>query len=261
MRLSCLILTKNNGKTLDYAMRSIFPYANEIVLLDSGSDDNTLDIAKKYTNKILYHEFDGNFGNQKNYGMKYCTGDWIFILDADELVGKNFYRCFYYLNSSYRSIALPRCHIIDIQSEKQLITPTHYYDWQTRFIRNDGKAFYAGNPVHHALQGNKPRLHCCEANIFHLDFLINDYKARKKKVEYYDSIADAGFPTMYLPENYPYHTISLMELPEDNILRDLKANLAFNRYELNDSVLITSREKVKWILRQFVSRVRGTVGV
>ena len=94
-----------------------------------------------------------------------------------------------------------------------------------------------------------------------MDFLINDYKARKKKVEYYDSIADAGFPTMYLPENYPYHTISLMELPEDNILRDLKANLVFNRYELNDSVLITSREKVKWILRQFVSRVRGTVGV
>ena len=70
MSLSCLILTKNNEKTLEYALRSIKKYADEIVLLDSGSDDNTLDIAHRYTNKILYRKFEGNFGEQKNYGMK-----------------------------------------------------------------------------------------------------------------------------------------------------------------------------------------------
>lgn len=261
MKLSCLILTKNNGKTLDYAMRSIAKYADEIVLLDSGSEDDTLDIARRYTDRICYHEFDGNFGNQKNYGMQQCKGEWIFILDADELVGRNFYRCLNYLKSPYRSISLPRCHLIDIEKEKQLVTPTHYYDWQTRFIRNDGFAFYAGNPVHHALQNYKRRLHCCEANIFHLDFLVNNYEKRKKKVEYYDGIANAGFPTMYLPEKFPYYTMSVMELPEEDILQDLKACCDFNKYDLHESKMVEVREKLKWNLRQMVTMLRGKISV
>ena len=48
MKLSCLILTKNNAKTLEYALRSIYKYVDEIVLLDSGSDDDTLKIARRY---------------------------------------------------------------------------------------------------------------------------------------------------------------------------------------------------------------------
>jgi len=261
MKLSCLILTKNNGQTIEYALQSIAPYADEIILLDSGSEDNTLEITRKYTDKILFREFDGNFDEQKNYGMKQCQGDWIFILDADELVGENFGRCFQYLHEPYRSIALPRCQIIDIQLQKQLISYTHYYDWQTRFIRNDGTIYYAGNPVHHALQNNKKRLHCCEANIFHLDFLIHDYVARKKKVDYYNGIANAGFPKMYLFEDYPYHTMSMQELPAAELLGKLKVDKSFNRYPLKDSAAIDVREWFKWNLRRAGTVIRNAVGV
>ena len=261
MKLSCLILTKNNGKTLEYALMSICKYVDEIVLLDSGSDDNTLDIARKYTDNIFFHEFDGNFGEQKNYGMSKCRGEWIFILDADELVGENFHKCLKYLKSPYRSVALPRCHIIDIGKQRQLITKTHYYDWQTRFIRNDKKAYYSGNPVHHALKNYRRRIHCCEANIFHLDFLVNDYEKRKKKVEYYNRVANAGFPKMYLPEEYPYYTISMMELPEPMVLDKLKHDERFNKYPLNDNKFISARELCKWMVRKYITRIRCCLAI
>lgn len=264
MKLSCLILTKNNGKTLEYALRSICSYVDEIVLLDSGSDDNTLEIGQKYTKKIFYREFSGSYSKQRNYGIKQCNGDWIFLLDSDELVGENFHRCLKYLKKPYKSIAIPRCHIIDIKNEKQLITPTHYYDWQTRFIYNDGATqYYEGKPVHETLINNKPRLHCCEANIFHLDFLINDYEKRKNKSDYYAKIGNGGFPQMYLPEDFHYYTMSLMELPEENILHDLKEDTSLSsiKYELNNSNWISFRELLKWDLRQSITRLRGTFSV
>lgn len=258
MKLSCLILTKNNAKTLEYALRSIYKYVDEIVLLDSGSDDDTLKVARRYTDKIFFKAFEGDFGKQKNYGIRQCKGEWIFILDSDELVGQNFYRCLKYLHEPYRSIALPRCHIVDIKKIKQLITPTHYYDWQTRFIRNDGNTFYGDKRVHEVLQGNKPRLHCCEANIFHLDFLVNDYDKRKQKSAYYDGIImGAGFPTMYLPEDYSYYTMSMLELPEKDILQDLQKEKGFYAYELHESRWIKIREYLKWKVRQMLTRFRN----
>lgn len=261
MKLSCLILTKNNGNTLRYAMESVKSYVDEIVLLDSGSDDETIEIAKEFDAKIYYHEFNGNFGEQRNYGMSLCHGDWIFMLDADELVGVNFHRVLKYLKKPYRSIALPRSQVFDIHKEKQIITPTHYYDWQTRLVRNDGKAFYAGVSIHETIQNAKRRLHCCEANIIHLNYLINDYEMRKKKVDYYNSISNEGFPRMFLPENYPYNTITMMEMPEERILQQLKERSDFCCYELRESMLVTIREHIKWDLRQIVTRIRGVLSV
>lgn len=52
MEISGLILTKNNAASVDYALASIRDYMDEIVVLDSGSTDATLDIARKYTDKI-----------------------------------------------------------------------------------------------------------------------------------------------------------------------------------------------------------------
>lgn len=261
MKLSCLILTKNNGRTLEYALKSIKPYADEIVLLDSGSDDDTVEIARKYTDRIFYHEFDGNFGLQRNYGMKQCRGEWIFMLDADEVVGENFARCIKYMKPPYRTIALPRCQIWDIKEQKQIITPRHYYDWQTRIVRNDGKSLYAGKSIHESIQNHKRRLHCCETNIFHLDFLINNYEMRKKKVDYYNELSKQGYPRMFLPEDYPYHTIEMIELPEKSLLVEMKENPLFNQYELHDSMLVTVRENIKWFLRQAVTRIRGGLSV
>ena len=56
--LSVLILTKNNQRSINYALMSVQPYADEIIVLDSGSQDKTLEIANRYTDKIYFREFE-----------------------------------------------------------------------------------------------------------------------------------------------------------------------------------------------------------
>lgn len=56
---------------------------SEIIIVDSGSTDKTLDIARKYTNKIFYNKWDGE-GSQKAYALSLCEHNWVLSLDADE---------------------------------------------------------------------------------------------------------------------------------------------------------------------------------
>ena len=199
--LSVLILTKNNQRSINYALMSVQPYADEIIVLDSGSQDKTLEIANRYTDKIYFREFEGHFGQQKNYGLSKCTGKWSFILDSDEFIGENFATTLKYLHSGFKCITMPRYHICSISQWSHFVTKAHYYDWQKRLIKNDSNIFYGNNKVHENLQNYSPRLHCAAGHIFHLDFLLHDYTARAKKSAFYDHLAGGAIP------NYIYQKI------------------------------------------------------
>ena len=81
--LSVAIITKNEAANLHRTLVSIASIATEIVVVDSGSTDATLQIARSFNARTLHQEWLG-FGPQKNYALAQCTGDWILSLDADE---------------------------------------------------------------------------------------------------------------------------------------------------------------------------------
>jgi glycosyltransferase involved in cell wall biosynthesis len=83
-KLSVVIITKNEEKHIKNAIQSAL-FANEIVVLDSGSTDKTCDIAKKLGARVEYQEWLG-FGRQKNEAVKLASNDWVFVLDADEQI-------------------------------------------------------------------------------------------------------------------------------------------------------------------------------
>lgn len=85
MKLSAGILTFNSQKYLPQVLESLKGVADEVVVLDSGSTDKTLEIAEKFGAKIFKREFD-NFVNQKNHLLSLCTGDWILFVDSDEVL-------------------------------------------------------------------------------------------------------------------------------------------------------------------------------
>ena len=84
-RLSVVTITLNEEKHLARALRSVAKVAHEIVVVDSGSTDKTLEIAKVYEAKIFYRKFD-NYASQKNFAAGKASGDWILALDGDEIV-------------------------------------------------------------------------------------------------------------------------------------------------------------------------------
>lgn len=83
MKLSVTIITLNEEKGLPRCLGSVREVADEIVVVDSGSTDKTVEIAKKFGAKVFTRKFD-NYANQKNYATAKTEGEWILSIDADE---------------------------------------------------------------------------------------------------------------------------------------------------------------------------------
>lgn len=82
--ISAVILTHNSDRTLASVLESLC-FCDEIVIVDSGSTDQTLQIAEQYTCKVFHRKLQG-FGPQKNFGVAQTTHPWVFAIDSDEIV-------------------------------------------------------------------------------------------------------------------------------------------------------------------------------
>ncbi|MFK5953341.1 MAG: glycosyltransferase family 2 protein [Desulfobacterium sp.] len=83
--LSVIVITKNEADRLERCLASIKALADEIIIYDSGSQDNTLEIAARYTHKIFQTDWPG-YGPQKQRALSSARCDWVLSIDADEVV-------------------------------------------------------------------------------------------------------------------------------------------------------------------------------
>jgi glycosyltransferase involved in cell wall biosynthesis len=84
VKISAAIITLNEEENIRPALDSV-SWADEIVVVDSGSKDKTKEIAREMGARVIEHEWLG-FGRQKQLAVENCSHDWIFSLDADETV-------------------------------------------------------------------------------------------------------------------------------------------------------------------------------
>jgi glycosyltransferase involved in cell wall biosynthesis len=82
--LSVAMIAMNEEANLPRTLESV-KWADEIVVVDSGSKDRTIEIAQSFGAKTSFHVFEGH-GEQKNVALDRCTSDWILLLDADEVL-------------------------------------------------------------------------------------------------------------------------------------------------------------------------------
>ena len=87
MKITTIVLTFNEEKNIAECLESLNNFFDEIIIVDSGSTDNTLEIAKKYTDKIYSHPFE-NYSIQRNWALSNLPIDneWILNLDSDHRV-------------------------------------------------------------------------------------------------------------------------------------------------------------------------------
>jgi glycosyltransferase involved in cell wall biosynthesis len=81
--ISVFIITKNEEDRIALAIESVKSLADEILVVDSGSDDKTVEIAKKLGAKVLFRKWEG-YGPQKVFAEKKCKNKWVLNIDADE---------------------------------------------------------------------------------------------------------------------------------------------------------------------------------
>ncbi|MBI4225807.1 glycosyltransferase family 2 protein, partial [Candidatus Roizmanbacteria bacterium] len=91
LKLSLLMISKNAEQLLEKSLQSSKGLVDEIIMIDNYSKDRTCEIAKKYRAKIYQHK-ENDLGKQRAYGLKKVTGDWVLVLDADEILSEELKR-------------------------------------------------------------------------------------------------------------------------------------------------------------------------
>lgn len=84
IKLSACMMVKNEEKFLPQCLKSIKDLVDEIIVVDTGSEDKTVEIAESFGARVFHHPWQNNFSVHRNQSLDYATGDWLFIIDADE---------------------------------------------------------------------------------------------------------------------------------------------------------------------------------
>jgi glycosyltransferase involved in cell wall biosynthesis len=176
-RVSVAVITWNEEERLRRCLESV-AWADEIVVVDAGSEDKTVEIARAFTDHVVVRAWDG-FGPQKNFALSRATGDWILSLDADEEVPPE-------LAAEIRRVvaapsadgyAIPRRNIFWGRWVRHGLL---YPDWQMRLFRR-GRGRFVERQVHEAVQVDGPtgRL---EAALVHTSYRdVADFLARTNR--------------------------------------------------------------------------------
>ncbi|MBC7472895.1 MAG: glycosyltransferase family 2 protein [Candidatus Sericytochromatia bacterium] len=120
--VSVCILVKDSENFLQKCLKSIFDIFAEIIIIDTGSTDNSLNIASQFTNKIYHYQWDHNFSNARNYGIQYVTQPWILWLDSDEeFIINDLEKFSDLLNSGFDSFSLCIENILNAKARSTVV--------------------------------------------------------------------------------------------------------------------------------------------
>ncbi len=167
MSLSVIIITRNAAETLPACLASV-TWADEIIVLDSGSTDNTLDICRAYQVQIHATDWRG-FGVQKNRALALATSDWVFSIDADEQVSAALHQAILSAlqNPSYTAWQMPRR---SWYCGRFMRHGGWYPDYVTRLFRRDSATF-SDDLVHERLLVKKGTIGRLNTPLIHYPFL------------------------------------------------------------------------------------------
>ncbi len=154
--LSVIIITKNEAEHITRCLESV-SWADEIIVLDSGSTDNTVSICRQYTPHVYETDWPG-FGVQKQRALEKATGDWVLSIDADEQVTDSLKREIQQamLKDDIQGYEIPR---LSSYCGRQIRHGGWWPDYVLRLFRRDAGRFSADR-VHERVivEGNINRL-------------------------------------------------------------------------------------------------------
>lgn len=176
----CMIVKdeeKNLRRCLDSLKLLIEEKHIELIIVDTGSNDNTVSIAREYTDRVYFHDWNGSFSAMRNISISYATGEWIFIIDADEeletpegllslLMSKPI--------EKYKTVRIKEKNLIST-SRNKLILHT-----QERLFRNDGTFRYEGT-IHNQPIFQHPVLTVGDIWLIHYGYVSEDKELMEKK--------------------------------------------------------------------------------
>ena len=235
--ISVCLIVKDEERFLDNCLQSVEDIAGEIIIIDTGSIDNTVNIAKKYTDKIYFHPWEDSFSEARKHYFDYAKGDWIFQIDADEELVKQDVPVLLKAVKN-RDIDAVLVQIISHLDSRQFETRHNVI----RIFRNNGTIHYEGR-IHERIVGfNRPRIY--PVHLIHHGYDLNDQNLSEKKHQKRISLLKMDIEES--PDNpLPYHYLSCCYLSQKRFDETLDVsvktiNLA-NKKRDKDPIYLWSR--------------------
>jgi glycosyltransferase involved in cell wall biosynthesis len=145
MKISVVINTLNEEKNIERAIKSV-EFADEIIVCDMHSDDNTVILAKKLGAKIIFHKRTGFVEPARNFAISKAAGEWILILDADEEVPEGLAKKLKQImdeESVATFVEIPRKNMIFgkwmLAAEEHLALIHHHYTSVAQFVERNSR--------------------------------------------------------------------------------------------------------------------------
>lgn len=173
IKLSACMIVKNEEAMLERCLNSIKHLVDEIIIVDTGSTDSTVEIAKSFNARIFHHPWEDDFSKHRNQSISYATGDWILVIDADEeldaaSITKN--RLKETLKKKSKNENALFITILEKNSAGEVTNKIK----RARFFRNHADVIYRG--IVHNTPEYKGSTGELELNLFHYGYALSEEK-------------------------------------------------------------------------------------
>jgi len=166
-KISACIISFNEEKKIEDCLKSLVDIADEIIVVDSNSSDSTIEIAQRYTDKVITQDFLG-YIEQKNFAIQHASHDWILSLDCDERLSPEL----------QQSILAIKQNITQADAYKMPRKTFYIYRWlnhcwypdvKTRLF-NKNTAHWGGTNPHDHIITNGDVIKQLDGDIYHFSF-------------------------------------------------------------------------------------------
>lgn len=185
MKISACIIAKDEAENIKRCIKSLEKHVDEIIVVDTGSTDHTVEIAKSYGAIVSHYPWENDFAEARNFAIVQATGNWIVFLDADEYLvlppNANLYDFLQAVDTKYNAI-LTKLINIDVDQQNKVLD----FFYTIRIFRHQCGLRYQGK-IHEQLQGQgNQRLNVFKLNddksiIYHTGYSTHQLVAKSKR--------------------------------------------------------------------------------
>ena len=180
--LSICMMIRNEEKNLRRCLDSLQPLreaiSSELIIVDTGSEDSSVEIAKEYTDKVYFHPWNDDFSAMRNITIGYAIGEWVLIIDADEQLFKDDALIGFLRKAHNKNIAGVMISCINITNEREKTSPM----LPTVRLFKRTKDFYYTGIIHNQphLKGEIVKV---DAALKHYGYILDDKDLMERKFQ------------------------------------------------------------------------------
>ncbi len=182
MKISSFLIVHNEKRNLPLAIGSVLSFSDEIVVVDSGSNDGTQKLAAEAGARVIEHGWEG-YAGQKNFAMSQCLNDWVFSIDADEVCDEDLQESILRLKGGAASLT-PAGYLVSrvANYRGRWIRCGNWFPDPLPRLFDRRKSKFAGGRVHERVEIDG-ELGVLPGELLHYSF--GDKKSRARTVERY----------------------------------------------------------------------------